>query len=81
MKINLRDTGREIGFACARVLALSLFSLISSLIVSGSIAVAGGFSLIEAPAHRVAKMSAMRDECFGCWMHFRGLDDWCDWEE
>ena len=59
MKINFRDTGAEIGFACARVLALSSFSLISSLIVSGSIAVAGGFPLIEAPAHRVAKMSAI----------------------
>ena len=56
MKINFRDTGAEIGFACARVLALSSFSLISSLIVSGSIAVAGGFPLIEALAHRVAKM-------------------------
>jgi hypothetical protein len=59
MKINFRDTGAEIGFACARVLALSSFSLVSSLIVSGSIAVAGGFPLIEAPAHRVAKMSAI----------------------
>jgi hypothetical protein len=36
-EINLRDTGTEIGFACARVLALSSFSLISSLIVSGSL--------------------------------------------
>lgn len=81
MNINLRDTGAEVGFACARVLALSSFSLISSLLVSGSLAVVGSFPLIEEPAHRVAKMSAMRDGCFGCWMHFRSLDDWCDWEE
>ncbi len=59
MNINLRDTGAEIGFACARVLALSSFSLISSLLVSGSIAVVGSFPLIEEPAHRVAKMSAI----------------------
>ena len=59
MSINLRDAGTEIGFACARVLALSSFSLISSLLVSGSIAVVGSFPLIEEPAHRVAKMSAV----------------------
>jgi hypothetical protein len=59
MNVNLQDTGAEIGFACARVLALSSFSLISSLIVSGSLAVVGGFPLIEAPAHRVAKMSVI----------------------
>ena len=60
MNINLRDTGAEVGFACARVLALSSFSLISSLLVSGSIAVVSSFPLIEEPAHRVVKMSAIR---------------------
>lgn len=67
MKINLRDTGTEIGLACSRVLALSSCTLIGSLIVSGAVVVAGEFPAFKAP-HRVAKMSAflMGASAAGC---------------
>lgn len=58
MSINLRDTGNEIGLACAKVLMLSSTTLFGSLIVAGAVAVVGDFPAFKAP-HRVAKMSAI----------------------
>ncbi len=72
--MKLRDTGTEIGFACARVFALSTISLVGTTMIAGIVSLAGDFPLIEAPIHRVAKTSAglmglSMAGCFlGAWM-------------